>query len=527
MWGYGPMITSITRTPQTKSEYTQSLLAYALFSIVVFHTVLVLVLKAHLIPASRLATAAAPLLAALCGLWRAQNVPPRERIPWRLLSASMALWAVGQAVEALIGRSASALNFTADASDLFNLIAALPMLLALSNTRRTESIRSVFYLDCAQTLLAASLIYVLLYRTSLTASSAATAMATIYLTECALLAVSAVLRLASWASLEERQRIHLLCKGVWLFLPIHLWMNYASSHWSLPAGTIFDLLWSIPFVYAGWQVLYLPMNETPEEPHKEPGRGRLLVESLCPGIIMVGVLALAASIIAQHPVLGMSAIFTLLLIQSLHAGVVQLNYVTTQRLLLKSDLELRNANINLEHLSMLDPLTGIPNRRRFDAAFDDAWRRGIRSRKPLALLIIDLDFFKGINDLHGHTYGDECLIAVARALEQQAERPDDLLARYGGDEFALLLPDADADGATQLAERMHHAIHLLAAQNGASPFGGLVTITIGIGVCAPAMGMDPISLIEMADQALYQAKQQGRNRSCAQRLTQNVPACQL
>jgi hypothetical protein len=151
------------------------------------HAVLLLPSGSHPVVASRLATSA---------------VAPREELPWRMLSASMVLWAVGQAVEALIGRSPSALNFTVDGADFFNLIAAFPMLLTLSNTRRTESIQSVIYLDSAQTVLAAVLAWVLLYRMSLTASAAATAMSTVYLAECALLAVSAVVRLATWSTLE-------------------------------------------------------------------------------------------------------------------------------------------------------------------------------------------------------------------------------------------------------------------------------------------------------------------------------------
>jgi diguanylate cyclase (GGDEF)-like protein len=492
----------------------QSILACALFALLMVHEGLLFALRSDLTLVSRLATAGAPLLAALCGLWRAQRVPLRERLPWRLVSASMTLWAVGQAVEALIGRSDAALNFTPDSADFFNLIAAFPMLLALSNTRRTESIRTVFYLDSAQTALAVALTYLLLYRTSLTAGTAHTAMASIYITECALLAASAVLRLATWSTLEERRRIHLLCKGVWLFLPIHLGMNYASGHWNLHAGTMFDLLWSVPFVYGGWQVLYLPMTELPEGSQKEARRGRLLIESICPMLIMAAIFALAASITVQHPVLGLSAIFVLLLIQGLHAGMVQLNYVTVQSLLLKREQDLEYANANLERLSMLDPLTGIPNRRRFDAAFEEAWRRDLRRGKPLALLIIDLDFFKGINDLHGHTYGDECLLSVARALGEQAKRPDDLLARYGGDEFVLLLPDTDASGAMKVARRMHQAIRRLAAENNASPFDGLLTVTIGVGIGEAQIGSDAVALIDVADQALYQAKQMGRNTTC-------------
>lgn len=515
------MIDTSTKASRTMIKSAQSFLGCALVATVVLHTLLLLTLRSHAMVASRLATAAAPLIAAFCGLWRANNVPRREQLPWRMLSASMLLWAIGQAVEAFIGRSTSALNFTPDASDFFNIIAAFPMLLTLSNTRRTETVRSIFYLDSAQVMLAAVLSWFLLYRMALTATAAETAMASIYLTECVLLAVAAVIRLASWSTLEERRRIHLLFRGVWLFLPIHMGMNYASGHWNLHAGSIFDLLWSVPFVYAGWQALHLPMAETLVT-REQPSRFRLLIESLCPLLIMAAIFALAAKIATQHLVLGLAAVFVLLLIQSMHAGVVQLSYVTTQSLLLKRELELENANANLELLSMLDPLTGIPNRRRFDDAFDTAWKRGLRKLEPLALLIIDLDFFKDINDLYGHTYGDECLVSVARALEQQAQRPDDLLARYGGDEFILLLPDTNASGAMEVAQQMHEAIRLLAAENSASPFGGLLTITVGIGVGQAEIAADPIALIDVADQALYQAKQMGRNRTCTRSSAQDV-----
>lgn len=524
------MIGARTETHRTASQSIHFILGFALLAEVALHVLLLGLPGSNRMIASRLATAAVPLLAALCGIWRAQNVPPRERLPWRFLSASMALWGVGQAVEAVIGQSASALNFKADAADFFNLIAAFPLLLTLGNTRRTESIRSVFFLDSAQGVLAAGLAYVLLYRTALTASTAATAMAKIYLAECALLAVSVVLRLATWSTLEERRRIHLLCKGVWLFVPIHVAMSYGSSHWNLHAGTIFDLLWSVPFVYGGWQGLHLPMTEAAEAPREEPSRGRLMLEGLCPLLITTAIFALAASVTMQHPALGLTAAFVLLLIQSLHAGVVQLNYVRVQGLLLRRERELQDANSNLEQLSMQDPLTGVANRRCFDAAFDEAWRRAQRKRKPLALLIIDVDFFKGINDRHGHTYGDECLVSAARVLEQQAKRPGDLLARFGGDEFILLLPDTEAGGARKIANRMHAELRRLAVENKASPFDGLLTVTIGVGVGEAEAGADPIALIDVADQALYQAKQLGRNTTCTrtlgqERATGQAPDC--
>jgi len=410
-----------------------------------------------------------------------------------------------------------------DASDFFNVIAAFPMLLTLSNTRRTESIRSVFYLDTAQGLLAMVLAYVLLYRMSFTVPAEATALTSIYITECVLLAVSALLRLATWSTLEERRRIHLLFRGVWLFLPINLGMTYAASHWNLRAGTAFDLLWSLPFIYAGWQALHLPITESSGAPRKELRPGRLLIESLCPTLIMAAIFGLAASVTSQHLLLGLSAVFLLLLIQSTHAGVVQLNFVAVQRLLLDRERELQDANTALQRLSTLDPLTGVANRRRFDAVVDEVWRRAMRQRTPVSLLMIDVDFFKGINDLHGHSYGDECLEAVARVLGLQARRPDDLLARFGGDEFALLLPHTGANGAMTVAERIHDAIGLLTIANSASPFDKLLTVTIGVGAGNPQIGSDLNTLIDLADRALYRAKHQGRNRTCALNLPHNQP----
>jgi len=157
-------------------------------------------------------------------------------------------------------------------------------------------------------------------------------------------------------------------------------------------------------------------------------------------------------------------------------------------------------------------MTGIPNRRRFTAALEDAAKRAVRRNEPLSVLMIDVDYFKGINDLHGHTYGDECLVSIARALGQQANRPDDLLARFGGEEFVLLLPATDAAGARVVAERIREAAFELGILNDASPYDCRLTVSVGIGACVPKAGMTAPWLVDIADQALYEAKRLGRNR---------------
>ena len=235
-------------------------------------------------------------------------------------------------------------------------------------------------------------------------------------------------------------------------------------------------------------------------------------------LITAGIFALAASITEQHPVIGLAAIFLLMAIQAVQAAVVQLNYLAGRNLLLEREHELRTAVSALQELSWQDSLTGIANRRRFDTVLGEAWRRALRKQQPIALLMIDVDFFKGVNDLYGHATGDQYLVTIAQTLDLHARRPDDLAARVGGEEFALLLSDADAAGAATIARRVHEAIRLLDEVNEASPFNGRLTVSIGISASRPTPGMERFALMDAADQALYQAKGQGRNRTCMRAL---------
>jgi diguanylate cyclase (GGDEF)-like protein len=489
-----------------------------MLAVLVLHAVLLLTLRTGVVSISRLCTAAIPALAALCSLWRAQQLPLRERISWRWLSVALLLWAGGQVVETFLAQSNAASNLSVDASDFLYLAAAFPLLLAISSTAETESIRPIFYLHLAQVLLAGALTYIRLFRMPMSPEMASEVMFKIYAAECALLAVSAVLRLVSWSTLEERRRMRWMCGVLWIYLPIELGLDYATKTWHLRAGTLLDLLWSVPFLFGGWQALYLPIETESTGPRRARPRGSMLIETLCPILITIGIFALAASIVIQHPLIALGSIFILLLIQSLQSGMVQLNYLAGQNLLLEREQALEEANAGLEQLSRLDPLTGISNRRQFSVALDEAWRLAVRRQASIGILMIDVDHFKGVNDLHGHTYGDECLTAIARILAKQGARANDLLARYGGEEFVLLLPETDCGGAMAVAERMHHAVEVSGIANQASPFNQQLTVSIGVGVCAPNPEMNALDVVEIADQALYEAKRQGRNRICARNL---------
>ncbi|MBV1774985.1 diguanylate cyclase [Burkholderiaceae bacterium DAT-1] len=173
--------------------------------------------------------------------------------------------------------------------------------------------------------------------------------------------------------------------------------------------------------------------------------------------------------------------------------------------------ELEEVNDKLSVLSITDSMTGLANRRHFDEVMQEEWLRAHRDQKPLAVALVDVDFFKLYNDHYGHPAGDVCLKRVAGVLMSWMRRPEDLVARYGGEEFALIAPGMNLDAALARAETMCNELQRQAHPHAASPFK-VVTASIGVAVWQPGHDIELPQLIELADQALYQAKLHGRNR---------------
>ncbi len=198
-------------------------------------------------------------------------------------------------------------------------------------------------------------------------------------------------------------------------------------------------------------------------------------------------------------------------------GLAAMSFVLLMLLLENNRLyaRLADSRAELRRLAVIDPLTRVANRRAFDDALDEEWRRAVRNNTTIGLLLIDVDQFKAFNDVHGHVTGDHCLRRIADTLAANVRRAGEMVARYGGEEFAILLPGSDLAKASELGRRLLAAVRMLEVTSGASrPH---ITISVGVASMSPAREADPIdpgptALVKAADRALYAAKAGGRNQ---------------
>ncbi|MEO0373068.1 MAG: diguanylate cyclase [Cyanobacteria bacterium P01_A01_bin.17] len=188
---------------------------------------------------------------------------------------------------------------------------------------------------------------------------------------------------------------------------------------------------------------------------------------------------------------------------------LELEDKTRQLQLLSQQLETNNQK--LEQLATIDSLTQVNNRRQLDQLYQAEWKRLCREQRPLSLLMCDVDCFKAYNDAYGHPAGDLCLQQIAQVLLKSAKRPADCVARYGGEEFMVVLPNTDVAGAVHVAGLIQSGLHQIHLHHAHSSASDRVTLSIGVASQVPMSGMDSAVLIAAADQALYAAKNQGRN----------------
>ncbi|MDG3088306.1 GGDEF domain-containing protein [Vibrio hannami] len=175
--------------------------------------------------------------------------------------------------------------------------------------------------------------------------------------------------------------------------------------------------------------------------------------------------------------------------------------------------ELNDARDSFQRLSMIDPLTQIGNRRMFNEHLVSEWKSHARNAKPFSLIMCDIDKFKKLNDTYGHVFGDEVLVTVAEALGKPLKRPLDRVYRYGGEEFAFILRDTDSEGAKTVAERVHNVVSSLNIEYESCKIHPPLTVSLGVYTCYPKVDEDPMEAVMLVDEALYRAKDEGRNQT--------------
>ena len=181
----------------------------------------------------------------------------------------------------------------------------------------------------------------------------------------------------------------------------------------------------------------------------------------------------------------------------------------------KDEQQLVALQKELEELSFKDGLTDVANRRMFDSILETEWANARRNNQALSLIMFDIDYFKQYNDHYGHLQGDACLKLVANILSSATARPRDFFARFGGEEFMMILPETDTKSAQMIAERCRDLIAREQIAHIKSQIGQFLTISLGVGTVIPSREEEPPEFIEVVDKRLYQAKQQGRNRVVA------------
>ncbi len=288
---------------------------------------------------------------------------------------------------------------------------------------------------------------------------------------------------------ENTQFIHEVYSGEFTQSPLA-----ARGHWPITVGAAGRC------VQLGRPHL---IRDTATDPDYVPGNATARSEYLVPirhGRRLHGVLNLES---ARTDFFGPEACAVFDAVADLVAGAIHFARMAN---------ELTAANRKLERLSMRDGLTGIANRRQFDARLAETWARLSLDGTPLALLLADADYFKALNDSDGHLRGDECLRMLARICERVALDENDLVARLGGEEFVVLLPGRTLDAAIIEAEALRRAVAAEQFAHPASPLASHVTISVGVAVLVPSPEVSPRQLLAAADQAMYDAKTSGRDR---------------
>ncbi len=444
------------------------------------------------------------LLAASACLWRAFHCPLSIRTHWRLAAASLFFIFVAAAIEAPAEIFFKAVPTVASIGDFFFFASFVPILLAITLPDEGAFGRSTFVLDSFQAAACTCLAYTVLFGAFPFTSEPANAMPYaplefVYDGEYLAVVLLAALRLfLGTRNAADRYFFRVILLYTSLYAVCSGIYNHYVGKYSLTNGL--DALNDIPSATLALAAFLAPAAIADTSPVASRPTLVRLIDNARPVFLSLALIGLSAVVAVRHFVVAFASIVGAFLLYSLRASLLQ-------HKLEQAQAALEQSNSRLTEIALLDSLTGVSNRRSFDQIFEIEWGRAQRTRQPLSLLLIDVDHFKRINDTHGHQAGDECLRNTARMLSAALDRPADLIARYGGDEFAILLAETDSLGAFTVAVRIRSVMAKDAAQASLP-----TTLSIGVSTWNAVGEASSDELIRAADRALYAAKHNGRDR---------------
>jgi diguanylate cyclase (GGDEF)-like protein len=446
------------------------------------------------------------LLKIACCLWlftKLTSHPARFR--WLLVAAGGLLTNISNQIYVWRSLLFHGDNYLSGAALFFIALACIPVLLSIALNFNKEDALAVRLIDAALCLILSYFFFVMILFPAGIGTNFIFSNRLIDF-EDGFLLICASLQFFASDSGEDRRFLYVFFFYMALSVPVlavrnRWYVNYPSILWdlALDVGPLLFILLAINPSPAWVRNLHPPTRIV----HMARG-GSPLFMSLALTLLGIGVSH-------SHPYPGNACILLGIIGYGLRNAIIHGKLMETENRLLVAQRE-------LEIQASRDGLTGIPNRRLFDETMRREWRSMVQRGGSLAVLMIDIDFFKDLNDVYGHQTGDACLTAVAEAIQAMLPRTGDFVARYGGEEFAVILPGTSFDGVLTVAERLRLAVAELAIVNAKSPYQR-ITVSIG-GAVGDAVSVPDLSfLIKAADEALYRAKREGRHRTEATDLT--------
>ena len=442
----------------------------------------------------------------VCGM-QARRSSPSLRRSWLLLTGGFLLWFTATVLAAYAEIFAHTATGAASLDDFFYFFSGIPILMVIASSEEGHPVPLFFWFDGIQAAIAGYVTYVAVFSVLPFSSARAVPLPVERLiwildSEAFVLAALSTVRVLATARGTGEHRLFRILTG-------YLWASFvftaAYNHLVLKytdAG-ILDVLADVPFWVFSVAALTLREWKLPRVETRPRKPVALFIDHARPVVLGLALVAICGMIAQHHFKLAIAVIFLAFPFYGLRSAVLQSRFAQAQA-------ELEKARDRLENLALLDGLTGVPNRRCFDQRFAMEWNRSRRKGASLSLLMVDIDHFKALNDGFGHLAGDECLIQVAKTLHAALGRAGDLLARYGGEEFVALLPETDAAGARNVAERLQTCLRET------TPIPQLeiqVTVSVGVTTCEwHGEHLVQEDLVDVADRALYLAKQNGRDR---------------